>query len=102
MTCRFRYEAREWLKDNTDNWIYDSANDDTHGHALVADLYRAGAVKVEVSGIEEVSNCADQLYVTLPEARDKALEVMTLLAQQRGDEVDLVDKEKDVVRIWWD
>lgn len=102
MTCRFRYEAREWLKDDADNWIYDSANNDTHGPALVENLYRAGAVKVEVSGIDEVDNAADQLYVTLPEGRDKALEVMALLALQCGDEVDLVSGEKDVVRIWWD
>lgn len=102
MAYRFRYEARAWLKDNADNWIYDFTNDDKHGPALVENLYRAGAVKVEVSGIEEVSNSADQLYVTLPEGRDKALKVMTLLAQQHGDEVDLVSEEKDIVRIWWD
>lgn len=105
MGKRFRYDAREWLRKSDLNFIADHAGDPEHGPALVEDLYRADAVNVEVGIIEgepEDHNEADALYVTLPKDRDKAIKVMCLLAWQHGDEVDLVDGEEDVVRIWWD
>ena len=102
MAERFRCDAREWLKENEYNRIYDHSRDPKHGSALVEDLYRAGAKKVEVSGEVENRDEADTLFVILPEGRDSALKVMALLAWQQGDEVEIVEGEKDVVRIWWD
>lgn len=100
---RFRCDAREWLKADAGNILYDKSRDADHGPALVEDLYRTGAEKVEVGGEEKAGEQeADTLFVTLPEDRDSALKVMALLAWQQGDEVEFVDGENDVVRIWWD
>lgn len=102
MAERFRFEAKQWLSESVLNSIYDHSGDEKHGPALVEDLYRAGAEKVEVSGVVEKRDEADTLFVTLPKGRDSALKVMALLAWQLGDEVEIVDGEEDVVRIWWD
>jgi len=109
MSKQHRFEAREWLKASEDNFIVvsilaiDRSGDKDHDVALVEDLYREGAVRVEVVlGEDENYNEADALYVHLPRGRAKALNVMALLAYQHGDEVDFVEGEEDVVRIWWD
>lgn len=96
MTERFRREAREWLKADASNWIY------LRDQGGVEELYKTGAVKVEVSGLEEYSNEGDTLFVTLPEDKDKAMEVLLILAGQHGDEVRLVKGEIGVVLIRWD
>lgn len=101
MAEKFRCNAREWLIDDADNWICAHSNDDEKGPALVEDIYRAGALRVEVGGLEEFANEADTLFVTLPKDRETAIKIMALLAWQHGDKVDLVEGEKDVVRIWW-
>lgn len=105
MSKQHRIEARGWLCDDEDNFVADRSDDDEHALALVEDLYREGALKVEVgivSGYDEDHNEADALFVKLPKDRDKTLNIMLLLAYQCGDEVDLVEGEEDVVRIWWD
>lgn len=105
MRKQHRFEAREWLSAAEDNFVADSSSLGDYGEALVEDLYREGALKVEVGvirGYGEDHNEADALFVKLPKDRDKMLNVMLLLAYQHGDEVDLVEGEEDVVRIWWD
>jgi len=105
MSKLHRFEAREWLSADEENVVVDGWGDEYHDRALVEDLYREGAVTVEVGivlGKEEDHPEADALYVHLPEDRDKMLNVMLLLAYQQANEVDLVEGEKDVVRIWWD
>jgi len=105
MSKQHRFEARGWLKANELNFVADGWGDEDHALALTNDLYREGALKVEVGiilGYDEGHNEADALYVHLPEDRDKMLNIMLLLAYQQANEVDLVEGEKDVVRIWWD
>lgn len=101
MAKKFRHAAREWLHDDSLNVIHDHAGDYKHGPALVEDLYRAGALRIDIGGSASASNEADTLFVTLPKDREAVIAVMTLLAWQHGDEVYLVDGEKDVIRIWW-
>ena len=96
MTGRFRREAKEWLKADANNWTY------LRDQGVVEELYKAGAVKVEASGLERYNHEADALFITLPEDKGKAIEVLLILAGQHGDEVKLAKGETGVVLIRWD
>lgn len=102
---QFRFEARQWLQKSDGNFIASQQPDEAYDFALVEDLYRAGAVRVEVgivTGEREDHNEADTLYIYLPESREAALNIMLLVALQHGDEVEFVEGDKDIVRLWWD
>lgn len=103
MSEQFRFEAAEWLKDE-DHWLECGEGPD-YGYTLVEDLYQVGTPKVEVGVVRGKSEDypeADTLYVTLSGDYRKAVEVMTLIASQHANEVDIVKGEENVVRVWWD
>jgi len=96
-----RPEAYRWLTECKDRCIYRGAVycEDLHKASLkiVKDLYKAGAVRVEVGRIRD--DDTDELYVTI-DPRHITKELLELIVELRPDE--FWEEEPNVYRLWWD
>jgi hypothetical protein len=113
-------EARRWLRRNQHRRAlapnrFATTDDAAH---FVAQLYAAGAVRVDVHSIrpprlEDRGPCADGLDVTLPEDPARRHELLTLINDVgrpdvadedslAGDEGPVIDTGQKWMRLWWD
>ena len=103
-------EAYEFLRTNRNPRAFAHFGRTDDALAFVNDLYQLGAARVEVDGIltapwiirQEGGPYADTLYVTVLDDVATAIRVMVRAAKEHPDEVDVLERDRSTVRLWWD
>jgi hypothetical protein len=67
---------------------------------FVKELYEGGAIKIEVVDIYDDN--ADTFMIHLPESKSTRLDLVSIVFEQRPDEMDGDWNGDEPIRLWWD